>query len=161
RSGSFTPVNCGAIPDTLVESELFGSRRGAYSGAEDRAGLVRSAERGTLFLDEIAELPATSQAALLRVLQDGEVLPLGADKCVLGDVRVVPATTRPMEDLVACGSFRRDLYARLRGYEVHLPPLRARVEDLGLLCANLLLRIEPDGPARSLSRAAARALLLH
>src|SRR5262249_54634510 len=106
RSGPFVPVNCGAIPPTLVESELFGSRRGAFSGAEDRAGLVPSAERGTLFLDEIAELPATSQAALLRVLQDGEVQPLGAGKRVLVDVRVVAATNRPVEELVADGRFR-------------------------------------------------------
>jgi DNA-binding NtrC family response regulator len=161
RKGAFTPVNCGAIPETLVESELFGSRRGAFSGAEDRAGLVRNAERGTLFLDEIAELPATSQAALLRVLQDGEVMPLGGDKSVVVDVRVVAATNRPMEDLVAAGSFRRDLYSRLRGYEMHLPPLRARIEDLGILCSHLLARIEPDGPTRTLSRSAARALLLH
>jgi DNA-binding NtrC family response regulator len=161
RSGSFTPVNCGGIPQTLVESELFGSRRGAFSGAEDRAGHVRNADRGTLFLDEIAELPATSQAALLRVLQNGEVMPLGGDKTLLVDVRVVAATNRSMEELVAGGNFRRDLYARLRGYEMHLLPLRARIEDLGLLCANLLSRIEPEGPARTLSRTAARALLLH
>ena len=161
RSGAFVPVNCGAIPETLVESELFGSRRGAFSGAEDRAGHVRNADRGTLFLDEIAELPATSQAALLRVLQNGEVMPLGGDKTLLVDVRVVAATNRSMEELVSGGNFRRDLYARLRGYEMHLLPLRARIEDLGLLCANLLSRIEPEGPSRTLSRAAARALFLH
>jgi transcriptional regulator of acetoin/glycerol metabolism len=163
-SGRVSPliaVNCGAIPATLVESELFGSRRGAFSGAEDRAGLVRSAERGTLFLDEVAELPLSSQVALLRVLQEGEVQPLGASKAVAVDVRMVAATHQPLEQLVEEGRFRRDLYARLRGYELRLPPLRARLEDLGLLVDALLRRIEPDGPPRRLSRAAARALFAH
>jgi transcriptional regulator with PAS, ATPase and Fis domain len=161
RGGPLVAVNCGAIPDTLIESELFGSRRGAFSGAEDRPGLVRSAEGGTLFPDEFADLPPPSQAALLRVLQDGEVLPLGAAKAVVVDVRVVAATNRPVEELVADGRFRRDLYARLRGYEIRLPPLRARLEDLGLLIAELLRRLSPGGPPRTLSRAAARVLFLH
>jgi DNA-binding NtrC family response regulator len=161
RGGPLVAVNCGAIPDTLIESELFGSRRGAFSGAEDRPGLVRSAEAGTLFLDEFADLPPASQAALLRVLQDGEVLPLGAAKPVVVDVRVVAATHRPVEELVADGRFRHDLYARLRGYEIRLPPLRARLEDLGLLIADLLRRLAPGGPPRTLSRTAARTLFLH
>jgi DNA-binding NtrC family response regulator len=159
--GTFVPVNCGAIPATLVESELFGSRRGAFSGAEDRAGLVRSADGGTLFLDEVAELPAASQAALLRVLQQGEVLPLGASKSISVDVRVVAATHQPLEQLVADGRFRRDLFARLRGYELRLPALRERLDDLGLLVAALLPRIEPDRPPRRLERAAGRALFAH
>jgi transcriptional regulator with PAS, ATPase and Fis domain len=154
-------VNCGAIPATLVESTLFGSRRGAFSGAEDRVGLVRSAEHGTLFLDEVAELPLASQAALLRVLHEGEVLPLGASKALSVDVRIVAATNRPIEELVAAERFRGDLYARLRGYEVHLPPLRARLEDLGLLIGSILERIDPGGPPRSLTATAARALFLH
>jgi transcriptional regulator with PAS, ATPase and Fis domain len=161
RRGALVPVNCGAIPAALLEGELFGSRRGAFSGAEDRAGLVRSAEHGTLFLDEIVELPAASQAALLRFLQDGEILPLGADKRILVDVRIVAATNMPIEDLVAHGEFRHDLHARLCGYVMRLPPLRARIEDLGLLVASLLARLEPGGPARRLSRTAARALFLH
>jgi DNA-binding NtrC family response regulator len=161
RSGPLVAVNCGAIPATLVESELFGSRRGAFSGAEERPGLVRSAERGTLFLDEVAELPLASQVALLRMLQEGEVMALGASKAVSVDVRVVAATHQPLEQLVDEGRFRRDLYARLRGYELRLPPLRARLEDLGLLVAALLGRIEPDGLPRRLSRAAARALFAH
>ena len=161
RGGPLVAVNCGAIPDTLIESELFGSRRGAFSGAEDRPGLVRSAEGGTLFLDEVADLPPASQAALLRVLQDGEVLPLGAAKPIVVDVRVVAATNRPVEELVADGRFRHDLYARLRGYEIRLPPLRARLEDLGLLIADLLRRVDPSGPPRTLSRAATRVLFLH
>jgi DNA-binding NtrC family response regulator len=161
RGGPLVAVNCGALPATLVESELFGSRRGAFSGAEDRPGLVRNAERGTLFLDEVAELPLASQAALLRMLQQGELLPLGAGKAVPVDVRVVAATHQPLEQWVDEGRFRRDLYARLRGYELRLPPLRARLEDLGLLVSALLVRIEPDGPPRRLSRAAARALFAH
>ena len=166
RSGPLIAVNCGAIPASLIESELFGSRRGAFSGAEDRHGLIRNAEHGTLFLDEVAELPAPSQAALLRVLQDGEVLPLGAGKPITVDVRIVAATNRPLEELAEDGRFRRDLYARLRGYEVQLPPLKARMEDLGLLISALLDRLEPErrtdsASSRKLSLAAARALFLH
>jgi transcriptional regulator with PAS, ATPase and Fis domain len=160
RAGPLVAVNCGAIPATLVESELFGSRRGAFSGAEDRPGLVRGAEGGTLFLDEIAELPASSQTALLRFLQDGEVQPLGAGKRQIVDARVVAATNRPIEALIADGRFRADLYARLRGYELRLLPLRARIEDLGVLCASLLARLDPHR-ARRLSRTAVRALFAH
>jgi len=161
RRGPLVTMNCGAVPATLVENELFGSQRGAFSGAENRPGLVRSAEHGTLFLDEVAELPATAQAALLRVLQDGEMAPLGADKRIIVDVRIIAATNRPVEELVADGRFREDLLARLRGYEIRLPKLRDRIEDLGFLVPRLLRRIEPDGPPRTLSRRAARALFLH
>ena len=161
RRGAMIAVNCGAIPTTLIESELFGSRRGAFSGAEDREGLVRGAEHGTLFLDEVAELPPASQVALLRLLQNGEVLALGASKPVTVDVRVVAATHQRIESLVASGQFRRDLYARLRGHELHLPPLAQRLEDLGLLIAALLARIEPGGPERRLTHGAARALFAH
>jgi DNA-binding NtrC family response regulator len=161
RSGPLVAVNCGAIPATLVESELFGTRRGAFSGAEDRPGRVRAAEHGTLFLDEIAELPAVAQAALLRFLQEGEVQTLGVDRRTVVDVRVVAATNRHLESLMAEGSFRRDLYARLRGFALTLSPLRDRIEDLGLLVGALLARIEPDGAGRRLARNAARALFLH
>jgi len=160
RSGAFIAVNCGAIPESLITSELFGSRRGAFSGAEDRSGLVRSAEGGTLFLDEIAELPTSSQASLLRVLQEGELVQLGADKAISVDVRVIAATNRPLLKEVEEGRFRRDLYARLRGYELQLPPLRARIEDLGLLCGELMTRIAPR-TRKTLTRSAARALFLH
>jgi DNA-binding NtrC family response regulator len=122
---------------------------------------VRGAAGGTLFLDEIAELPASSQAALLRFLQGGELRPRGAERSERVDVRVVAATNRPLEALVAGGGFRGDLLARLRGYEVHLPPLRARLEDLGLLVAALLARHDPDRRVSALSRAAARALFAH
>jgi transcriptional regulator with PAS, ATPase and Fis domain len=159
RSGAFVAVNCGALPATLVESELFGSRRGAFSGAEDRKGMVQRAHLGTLFLDEVCELAAPSQAALLRVLQDGVVLPLGGASPVDVDVRIVAATNQPLEEWIAVGRFRRDLYARLRGYEVRLPPLRARIEDLGLLSAALLARW--GAGERKLTRAAARRLFGH
>jgi DNA-binding NtrC family response regulator len=161
RRGPMVAVNCGAIPATLIESELFGSRRGAFSGAENRDGLVRGAEHGTLFLDEIAELPVASQVALLRLLQNGEVMALGASAVTTVDVRVVAATHQRLEDLVDSGRFRRDLYARLRGHELHLPPLAHRLEDLGLLVAALLARIEPGGPERRLTHDAARALFAH
>src|SRR5262249_3253248 len=100
RRGAMIAVNCGAIPASLIESELVGSRRGAFSGAEDREGIVRGAEHGTLFLDEVAELPLPSQVALLRLLQSGEVLSLGANKVATVDVRVIAATHQPMEMLV-------------------------------------------------------------
>jgi transcriptional regulator with PAS, ATPase and Fis domain len=159
RPGALVAVNCGALPATLVESELLGSRRGAFSGAEDRKGMVQRAHLGTLFLDEIAELPAPSQAALLRVLQDGVVLPLGATTPVEVDVRLVAATNQPLEQWLSAGRFRRDLYARLRGYEVRLPTLRARIEDLGLLTGAILAKL--GAADRRLTRGAARALFRH
>ncbi|WP_437305717.1 sigma 54-interacting transcriptional regulator [Sorangium sp. So ce388] len=141
RPGELVAVNCGALPRELVEGELFGHRKGAFSGAtEDRPGLVRSADRGTLFLDEIGDLPAPAQAALLRVLQEQEVRPVGATRPVRVDLRVVAATHRPLKRLAALGEFRADLLARLSGYVVELPPLRERREDLGLLLGALLGR---------------------
>jgi transcriptional regulator with GAF, ATPase, and Fis domain len=149
RSGDLIAVNCGALPATLLESELFGYRKGAFSNAvEDRPGLVRAADRGTLFLDEIGDLPPSSQAALLRVLQEGEVTPLGGTHPVKVDLRVICATHRALETLVAQGQFRADLYARLSGYTFSIPPLRDRREDLGLLTAALLRRIAPDHDVR-------------
>jgi transcriptional regulator of acetoin/glycerol metabolism len=161
REGPFLALNCGALPVTLVESELFGSRRGAFSGAEDRPGLVRSADGGTLFLDEVAELPQASQAALLRVLQERELVPLGATRAIPVDVRVVAATNRPVGALVDEGRLRRDLYARLAGYEVRLPLLRDRREDLGLLTSALIARHDRRRLLRRLSRGAAAALFAH
>ena len=142
RRGPFVPVNCGALPRTLIESELFGYRKGAFSGArEDRLGLARRADGGTLFLDEVAELPEESQVALLRLLQDGEVRPIGATDLARVDVRVVAATHQDLEARIADGRFRRDLYARLAGYETVTPPLRDRPEDLGSIISTLLRRI--------------------
>jgi DNA-binding NtrC family response regulator len=163
RRGPFVAVNCGAIPETLMESELFGVRKGAYSGADaDRVGMVAAAQGGTLFLDEIAELPEASQAALLRVLQDGEVLPLGSTKPLQVDVRILAATHQNLPERAASGRFRNDLYSRLRGHVVTLPPLRSRREDLGLLCAELLPRAAgPRASGLVFQRAAARALLIY
>ncbi len=163
RKGPLVAVNCGALPDTLVESELFGYRKGAFSGAtEDRPGLVRSADRGTLFLDEIGDMLLASQVALLRVLQEGEVLAVGATKPVRVNLRVVAATHHRVRELVASGRFREDLLARLSGFVMDLPPLRSRREDLGLLVAALLPRVA-GAKARQLSFSmnAARAMLSH
>ncbi|HLU68553.1 MAG TPA: sigma 54-interacting transcriptional regulator [Kofleriaceae bacterium] len=164
RRGELIAVNCGAIPDTLVESELFGHKKGAFSGAsEDRLGLVRGADGGTLFLDEVGDLPLASQAALLRVLQEREVLPVGGSRPVPVDIRVVAATHRDLPAMVASGEFRQDLYARLTGYTVALPALRDRREDIGLLCAALLAR-HGGGDLSAhpgIDAAAARALLTH
>ncbi|HLL22776.1 MAG TPA: sigma 54-interacting transcriptional regulator [Kofleriaceae bacterium] len=160
RRGMFVPVNCGAIPRTLVESELFGSKRGAFSGArDDREGLVRRADGGTLFLDEIAELPEESQVALLRVLQEGEVRPVGATECIRIDVRIVAATHQDLETRIAAGTFRQDLYARLIGFVTKLAPLRARREDLGTLVSVLLARIVDDPQRITIQQPAARALM--
>jgi DNA-binding NtrC family response regulator len=160
RRGGFVPINCGALPRNLIESELFGHRRGAFSGAtEEREGLVRRAHNGTLFLDEIAELPEESQVALLRVLQDGEVRPIGASDPVKVDIRVVAATHQDIAARIADGRFRQDLYARLAGFEMVLPPLRDRREDLGTLIATILPRVIAQPDRITLHRSAARALL--
>lgn len=161
RPGPFVAVNCGAIPATLVESQLFGHVKGAFSGAvRDELGVIRSAQFGTLFLDEIGDLPATSQTALLRVLQEGEVMPVGATRAVKVDIRIVCATHQPLQALMERGAFRRDLYGRLAGFTSEIPPLRARRADLGLLVAALLRsRKVRDGESLSFQSDAARALL--
>jgi transcriptional regulator with GAF, ATPase, and Fis domain len=131
RRGPFQAINCAALPANLIESELFGYRRGAFTGAsQDKPGLVRMAHGGTLFLDEIGDMPLEAQAKLLRVLQDKMLLPLGATAPEPVDVRVVCATHRTLEDLVVRGTFRGDLFARLREFTARLPPLRERREDL-------------------------------
>jgi MoxR-like ATPase len=160
RAGAFVAVNCGALPEALVQSELFGYRKGAFSGAvEDRPGLVRSADGGTLFLDEIGELPLESQASLLRVLQEGEVMPVGATRPLKVDLRLIAATNRDLERMVKEGTFRSDLLARLSGLRLRLPPLRERPEDLGQLVAILLRRSLPAGAREpALTPKAARAL---
>jgi DNA-binding NtrC family response regulator len=161
RNGPFVAVNCGGIPRELLEAEFFGVRKGAYTGAtEARLGHVRSAEGGTLFLDEIAELPATAQVALLRVLQTHEVTPVGEAKPVAVDFRVVAATNRDLLGEVRAGRFRDDLFARLGGLAVTVPPLRRRREDLGILIPALLARHGADKDLR-IEVDAARALLLY
>ncbi len=145
RPGAFVPVNCGALPDNLVESELFGYKKGAFSGAQtDQPGLVRAADAGTLFLDEIGDLPPSSQAALLRVLQEREVMPVGGTRAVEIDLRVVAATHRDLDDMVADGSFRHDLFARLAGFRITVPTLNERRSDLGLLIGALHTRMFPE-----------------
>jgi DNA-binding NtrC family response regulator len=146
RTGPFVAINCGALAPTLVESQLFGYVKGAFSGAtRDEPGLVRASSGGTLFLDEIGELPAAAQATLLRVLQEKEVLPLGATKPVPVDLRVVAATLKPIEESPA---FRPDLYARVAAFVHRLVPLRERRADLGLLIADLLPRLAPERAAK-------------
>jgi transcriptional regulator with PAS, ATPase and Fis domain len=162
RPGAFVPVNCGALPRTLVESMLFGHVRGAFSGAErDEPGFVRAADRGTLLLDEIGDLPASSQAALLRVLQEREVVPVGATRATKVDVRIVAATHRPLPALIASGDFRGDLLARLKGYTHRLLSLRERMADFGVLLADVLQQIEGGAPRLTLAPDAARALLTY
>jgi two-component system response regulator PilR (NtrC family) len=140
RAGhDFVPVNCGAIPETLIESELFGHVRGAFTGAvADRTGLFRQAHRGTIFLDEIGELPLAMQVRLLRVLQDRQIVPVGGTTPVSVDVRVVAATNRDLERLVADGQFREDLYYRLNVIRIETPSLRSRPEDIPLLLLHML-----------------------
>jgi DNA-binding NtrC family response regulator len=146
RPGAFVGVNCGGIAATLLESQLFGHVKGAFTGAaRDEPGLVRAADRGTLFLDEIGDLPLTAQAALLRVLQEREVVPVGGSRPVKVDLRVVAATHRPLDKMSADAEFRADLLARLAGYRHVIPPLRARREDLGLILGDLLRRAEIPG----------------
>jgi DNA-binding NtrC family response regulator len=160
RRGSFVAINCGALPPPLVESELFGHCRGAFSHADrDHPGLVRRADGGTLFLDEVAELSEPSQVALLRLLQEGEVRSLGSLHADRVDVRVVAATHQDLAARVASGALRPDLYARLAGYTIALPPLRERRVDLGDLIATLLARVAGREAERvRLRRSAARTL---
>jgi transcriptional regulator of acetoin/glycerol metabolism len=141
QSGPFVPVNCAALPAELVESELFGRTRGAYTGAtHDSPGMVREAEHGTLFLDEIAELPMPHQAKLLRLLQDRRVQPVGSSQSIPVDVRFICATNSDLDRVMAKGGFRGDLYARIADLTTHLPPLRDRREDIPLLVHHLLER---------------------
>jgi transcriptional regulator with PAS, ATPase and Fis domain len=159
RRGPFLAVNCAAIAPTLLESELFGYRKGAFTGAvEGRPGLMRAAEGGTLLLDEIADLSMPAQAALLRVLQEREVLPVGATEPVRIDVRVLAATHVDLEEAVAAQRFRPDLHARLAGFRFRLPPLQRRREDLGLLVGAILRR---HGAQATFTADAGRALLRH
>jgi two-component system response regulator PilR (NtrC family) len=127
----FVPVNCSGLPETLLESELFGVVKGAYSGAiKNRDGLIKTAQEGTLFLDEISELSMSSQAKLLRVLQDGEVRPLGSDTTFQASCRFIAASNQDLEDLVSKERFREDLYYRVSSYVIQIPPLRDRWEDI-------------------------------
>lgn len=163
RQGPFVAVNCGALASGLVEAQLFGHTRGAFSGAvRDEAGFVRTAARGTLFLDEVGDLPAGAQAALLRVLQEGEVTAVGNARSAKVDVRVVAATHQPVDQMQGLGTFRSDLFARLAGFTHRLCPLAARREDIGLIVAHHLpLLMPPPVDDVTLTAEAAYALVAY
>ena len=165
RSGSpFVPVNCGAIPSELMEGELFGHRKGSFTGAvEDKEGMIRSAEGGTLFLDEIGDLPLHMQVKLLRVIQERSVRPVGENRELPVDVRFLSASHRDLTSMVAKGEFREDLYYRLNVIELRVPPLRERDGDVLLLAEHILSRLgaEMALASTSLTRAARRKLKQH
>ncbi len=137
--GAFVPINCSAVPEHMFEAELFGARRGAYTGlVSERPGLFMVADNGTLFLDEVADLPAGTQAKLLRVLEDGEIRPIGGTSSARVSVRVLAATHNSLHRLVEKGLFRSDLYFRLSAASIRIPPIRDRPEDLALLIDDAL-----------------------
>jgi DNA-binding NtrC family response regulator len=142
RAGEpFVAINCGALPETLIESELFGHRKGAFTGADEhRVGLFEVANGGTIFLDEIGELPKAMQAKLLRVLESREIRRVGENKAMTVDVRIVCATHRNLQEMVSAGDFREDLMYRINPFEIFLPPLRDRLDDISQLAQHLLTR---------------------
>lgn len=158
-------VNCGALPDNLLESALFGHVKGAFTGAvRDKPGLFAEADGGTIFLDEIGDMPPHLQVKLLRTLENGEILPVGADRSLHVDVRIISATNRDLLKLQEEGEFREDLYWRIKGAQIHLPPLRDRPGDIPLLATHFLNKAATlcaDGKARRLSESATSALLAH
>jgi two-component system, NtrC family, response regulator PilR len=154
REGPFVAVNCGAIPTELMESELFGHKRGSFTGAvADKEGLVQSAEGGTLFLDEVADLPLHMQVKLLRVVQEKSVRPIGEAREETVDVRILSATHKNLADLVAQGLFREDLYYRINVIELRVPALRERSGDIGEIASTILQRLgrRGSGPASEIS----------
>ena len=159
----FVAINCGALPEHLIESELFGHRKGAFTGADEhRTGLFEVADGGTLFLDEIGELPKAMQAKLLRFLESGEIRRVGENESLIVDVRVICATHRCLEEMVAASEFREDLVFRINTFEIHLPSLRERIEDLPQLVAHLLTRTKRGGRgAAQISPEALRVLAAH
>jgi two-component system response regulator PilR (NtrC family) len=148
KDGPFVPINCGAIPSELVESEFFGHRKGSFTGAvHDKVGLVQAANTGTLFLDEIADLPLSMQVKLLRVIQEQTVRPVGAEKEVSVNVRILSATHQNLADMVKRGDFREDLYYRINVIELHVPALRDRGDDILLLAGHILQRLGSSADA--------------
>jgi len=160
RAGPFVPINMAAIPRNLVESELFGHEKGAFVGADSRmSGRFEQAEGGSLFLDEVGDMPPEAQTRLLRVLQDGEYLPVGANRPVKADVRIIAATNRNLQQLMQQGLFREDLFYRLNVVPLRLPPLRERVEDIGPLVNHFLKQAAAGGlPVRRFAPDGIRAL---
>jgi DNA-binding NtrC family response regulator len=158
RSGAYLPLNVGALPESLSDAELFGHRRGAFTGAiASRSGAFEQAHKGTLFLDEIADLPPAVQIKLLRVVEDGQVRPVGAVEPIQVDVRIVSASWASLPERVAEGRFRADLYHRLATVVIRLPPLRERKSDIPAVADVLLARMRADvGPKRLSSSALAR-----
>lgn len=145
RDRPFIAVNCGALPEHLIESELFGHKKGAFTGADmQRQGLFEVANGGTIFLDEIGELPLAMQAKLLRVLESGDVRRVGDNETLHVDTRVICATHRDLEKMVAAGQFREDLLFRINTFEIHVPPLRERLEDVMPLARHMYLRHRPE-----------------
>jgi len=145
RSKPFVPINCGAIPSELLESELFGHEKGAFTGAVGpRQGRFELAEGGTIFLDEIGDMPLTMQVKLLRVIQERSFERVGSNKSIKTDVRIVAATHRHLEQLIEDGTFREDLYYRLNVFPIEMPPLASRAEDLPLLVNELITRLEHE-----------------
>ena len=164
HDGPFVPVNCGAIPSELMESELFGHRRGSFTGAvADKKGLVQSAEGGTLFLDEVADLPLHMQVKLLRLIQEKAVRPVGEQREQPVDVRILSATHRHLAELVAAGRFREDLSYRINVIEMRVPPLRERIEDIPELAARIMQRVAArlGTPPPRLSEPALAALAVY
>ena len=148
-SHPFVPVNCGAIPENLMESEFFGYRKGAFTGADsDRTGFFQAAHQGTLFLDEVADLPLTMQVKLLRVIQEGRVRKVGATQEDPVDVRIISATHQRLRDLVDAGKFRQDLYFRLNVIELPMPPLREMHGDIPNIAAAILAKLDKGGEAK-------------
>ena len=162
RDRAFVSVNCAALPHGLLESELFGHTRGAFTGAvRDRRGLFSSAHGGTIFLDEIGEMAPELQGALLRVLQSGEYRPVGSDEAAHADVRVVAATKRSLAEEVRAGRFREDLFFRLNGVHVRVPPLRERREDIPLLIGRFLEKFKVSGEEPALTDEARACLMAY
>src|SRR5262245_14110514 len=158
--GPFIAINCAALPEQLLESELFGFERGAFTGAQQsKPGQIELAAGGVLFLDEVTEMTPAAQAKFLRVLQEREFLRLGGTRPVRVDVRVIAATNRDLDDAVARGEFRADLYYRLNVFDIHIPPLRERRDDIALLAAGFVR--EFGGVAAELTPAAMDALCRH
>lgn len=165
RSGPFVPINCAALPENLLESELFGYVGGAFSGAkkEGKPGLFEIAQHGTIFLDEITEMPIPLQAKMLRVLQEGKVRRIGGSQEIAADARIITATNKNLEQMVEQGKFREDLYYRINVFPIHIPPLRERPEDIPLLIEHFLFQVNArlGKSPQSLTDAALQKLYSH